>query len=114
MNRWHAFLQLILSRLREFYREPEAVFWVYGFPLILAIGLGIAFSGGKPEPPKVDIQGNDTDPKALDLAKVLKAHYAGHHRNIPDSHFYPGKRPDLTLTRQRTPQSSKGQAKGAR
>src|SRR5579859_5778861 len=73
MNRWHAFLQLILSRLREFYREPEAVFWVYGFPLILAIGLGIAFSGGKPEPPQVDIQGNDTDPKALDLAKVLKA-----------------------------------------
>src|SRR5713101_1921491 len=73
MNRWHVFTQLILSRLREFYREPEAVFWVYGFPLILAIGLGIAFSGGKPEPPKVDIQGNPQDVKVQDLVKILEA-----------------------------------------
>ncbi len=35
--------ELILTRLREFYREPEVVFWVYGFPVLLAIGLGIAF-----------------------------------------------------------------------
>jgi len=73
MNRWHAFRQLILSRLREFYREPEAVFWVYGFPLILAIGLGIAFSGGKPEPPKVDIQGDPGDSEVQALVKVLEA-----------------------------------------
>lgn len=35
--------QLILARLREFYREPEAVFWVYGFPILLTVALGIAF-----------------------------------------------------------------------
>ncbi|MFO0870618.1 MAG: ABC transporter permease [Pirellulales bacterium] len=35
--------QLILARLREFYREPEAVFWVYGFPLLMASALGVAF-----------------------------------------------------------------------
>lgn len=35
--------QLVLVRYREFYREPEAVFWVYVFPLLLATGLGIAF-----------------------------------------------------------------------
>ena len=51
MSRRAAFGQLVLARLREFFREPEAVFWVYGFPLILAVVLGIAFSGGKPEPP---------------------------------------------------------------
>jgi ABC-type multidrug transport system permease subunit len=73
MNRWHAFSQLILSRLREFYREPEAVFWVYGFPLILAIGLGIAFSGGQPEPPKIDIQGSPEDVKVQALVKILEA-----------------------------------------
>jgi ABC-2 type transport system permease protein len=56
MNRRHAFLQLVLARIREFYREPEAVFWVYGFPLILAVGLGIAFSRAKPEPPTLDVQ----------------------------------------------------------
>src|SRR5215468_10978765 len=35
--------QLILSRLREFYREPEAIFWVYGFPILMTVALGIAF-----------------------------------------------------------------------
>jgi ABC-type multidrug transport system permease subunit len=52
-----AFLQLLLSRLRMFYREPVALFWVYGFPLILAIGLGVAFSGREPPPPDVDVVG---------------------------------------------------------
>ena len=52
----HPLLQLFLARLREFYREPIAIFWVYGFPLILAVGLGIAFSSREPEPPAVDVQ----------------------------------------------------------
>lgn len=34
---------LVVVRLREFFREPEAVFWTYGFPIVLALGLGIAF-----------------------------------------------------------------------
>jgi ABC-type multidrug transport system permease subunit len=35
--------QLTLSRFRLFLREPEAIFWTFGFPILLAIGLGIAF-----------------------------------------------------------------------
>src|SRR5688572_5406664 len=38
-----AIVQLTLARFREFYREPEAVFWVFNFPILLAAGLGIAF-----------------------------------------------------------------------
>jgi ABC-type multidrug transport system permease subunit len=38
-----AIAQLTLARFREFYREPEAVFWVFVFPILLAAGLGIAF-----------------------------------------------------------------------
>ena len=34
---------MIMVRLREFFREPEAVFWTYGFPIVLAGGLGLAF-----------------------------------------------------------------------
>src|SRR5262249_39786168 len=30
-------VQLTLARLREFFREPEAVFWVYGFPILMAV-----------------------------------------------------------------------------
>ena len=35
--------QLTLVRFRLFLREPEAIFWIFVFPIILAIGLGIAF-----------------------------------------------------------------------
>jgi ABC-type multidrug transport system permease subunit len=38
-----ALLQLTLVRIREFMREPEAIFWTFGFPILLAAGLGIAF-----------------------------------------------------------------------
>ncbi|MBE3100028.1 MAG: ABC transporter permease [Planctomycetes bacterium] len=39
----HPLLELTLARLREFLREPEAVFWVFAFPILLAFALGIAF-----------------------------------------------------------------------
>jgi ABC-type multidrug transport system permease subunit len=35
--------QLTLIRFRLFLREPEAIFWVFAFPILLAMGLGIAF-----------------------------------------------------------------------
>jgi ABC-type multidrug transport system permease subunit len=35
-------------RVREFAREPEAVFWAVFFPILLGAGLGIAFAG-RPE-----------------------------------------------------------------
>ncbi len=39
----HPLLELTLARVREFVREPEAVFWVIIFPIVLAFALGIAF-----------------------------------------------------------------------
>ena len=39
----HPLVQLTLVRFREFVREPEALFWVFVFPLLLAAGLGVAF-----------------------------------------------------------------------
>jgi ABC-2 type transport system permease protein len=76
MNRWYPLSQMVLSRVREFYREPEAIFWVYGFPVLLAIVLGLAFSGGAPEPPTVDVQ-QVADANAVD-AVVQALHKAGH------------------------------------
>jgi ABC-type multidrug transport system permease subunit len=35
--------QLTMVRFRLFFREPEAIFWIFFFPILLAIGLGIAF-----------------------------------------------------------------------
>jgi ABC-type multidrug transport system permease subunit len=48
-------LQLTIARLKEFFREPAAVFWVYGFPLLLAVALGIAFRDRPVEEIPVDI-----------------------------------------------------------
>src|SRR5215469_1604511 len=47
--------QLVLARLREFLREPEAVFWVYGFPIVMTVVLGIAFRNKPVERVHVDI-----------------------------------------------------------
>jgi ABC-2 type transport system permease protein len=42
-GRSSAFTHLVMVRMKELKREPEVVFWVFGFPLLLALGLGIAF-----------------------------------------------------------------------
>ena len=36
-------LQLTRARVVEFLREPEAIFWVFLFPVLLAVALGVAF-----------------------------------------------------------------------
>lgn len=63
-------LQLTLARFREFYREPAALFWVYGFPLILSTILGIAFSE-KPVPASnVDIVLDSANPGACEKLRA--------------------------------------------
>src|SRR5271156_6868421 len=42
-GRWAGYLHLLRARILELKREPEVVFWVFVFPLLLAAGLGIAF-----------------------------------------------------------------------
>jgi ABC-2 type transport system permease protein len=42
-GRWSGYLHLLMARMLELKREPEVIFWVFVFPLLLATGLGIAF-----------------------------------------------------------------------
>jgi ABC-2 type transport system permease protein len=42
-GRWSGYKHLLMARMLELKREPEVVFWVFVFPLLLALGLGIAF-----------------------------------------------------------------------
>jgi ABC-type multidrug transport system permease subunit len=46
----HPLVELTVTRFREFFREPEAVFWVFAFPLLMTCALGIAFRSRGPEP----------------------------------------------------------------
>ena len=48
-------VQLTLVRFREFIREPEAVFWTFVFPILLAAGLGIAFRQRGPDKVQIGI-----------------------------------------------------------
>ena len=71
----NALWQLTLARFREFYREPAAVFWVYGFPLMLAVALGIAFRDRPIEKIAVDIVSDNAD-----AAEKLSARLAADER----------------------------------
>ena len=66
--------ELIKARLREFLREPGYVFWVFGFPLLMAFGLGLAFRDRAPEPPRVAVVAADPElERALLSSKRLRA-----------------------------------------
>ena len=55
MSRRAQLWQLSLTRARLYYREPAALFWTFGFPVLLSIALGVAFRNQKPEPVHVAV-----------------------------------------------------------
>ena len=61
-------VQLVSVRFKEYTREPEALFWSFGFPILLAIGLGIAF---RSKPPDVVHVAVANAPRAPALADAL-------------------------------------------
>jgi ABC-type multidrug transport system permease subunit len=54
-ERPHPLVELTRARILEFLREPEAVFWVFVFPVLLAFALGIAFRAKPPERTRVAV-----------------------------------------------------------
>lgn len=68
-ERLHPLLELTKVRLREFYREPGMIFWVFGFPILMAIGLGLAFRSQPPEKPSVAVLAAPEHPLARALVQ---------------------------------------------
>ncbi|HEY2900224.1 MAG TPA: ABC transporter permease [Polyangia bacterium] len=60
--------QLSLLRLREIAREPGTLFWVFGFPVLLAAALGVAFSNQSKQPVVVGVL--ESSPPTVDRALV--------------------------------------------
>jgi ABC-2 type transport system permease protein len=56
MSNPNALRELTLARIRSFVREPEALFWTFGFPIMMALGLGIAFRERTAETAAVGIE----------------------------------------------------------
>ena len=45
----HPLAELTIARIKEFMREPEAIFWVFAFPILLTMALGYAFREKPPD-----------------------------------------------------------------
>jgi ABC-2 type transport system permease protein len=68
MSRQRPLWELTRARILEFVREPEAIFWVFVFPVLLALGLGIAFRNRPAESLRIAVQDG---PGAAELAASL-------------------------------------------
>ena len=68
----HPLSELTIVRLKEFLREPEAIFWVFAFPLLLTMALGYAFRSSGPDKIPVGIVVDSIDAKAR-LASLKKS-----------------------------------------
>ncbi len=67
----HPLIELTLMRLREFIRQPEAVFWVFVFPILMACALGLAFRNTAPQ--KTMIAVDATTERAAEVAAKLSS-----------------------------------------
>jgi ABC-type multidrug transport system permease subunit len=64
-------IELTRARIYELTREPEAVFWVFVFPIVLAAVLGLAFRSKPPEPlPVAVVAGPHADARLAALQGV--------------------------------------------
>lgn len=107
----HPLIELTVARLREFIREPAAIFWTFGFPVLLVIGLGIAFRHRPPDAFAVAVVGpgaaaervvsclgeaEGIDVEPLKPAEAAEAHRRGKVQLIVVVQG-PGPEPELTL-----------------
>lgn len=63
----HPLVELTKTRLREFVREKGLLFWVFGFPILMAMGLGLAFRDKPADPPRVAVVAPESNPSAAAL-----------------------------------------------
>jgi ABC-2 type transport system permease protein len=71
--RLHPLVELTVCRTKEFLREPEAVFWVFAFPVLLAIALGLAFREKGPDRIPVGVVAvSPADPAAARTLAALR------------------------------------------
>lgn len=81
MSRWTEIRELTRLRTVALLRQPEAVFWVFVFPMVLAAVLGFAFQSATPPPSVVALlegPGEDALAEGLEGADSLEV------RRLPD------------------------------
>jgi ABC-type multidrug transport system permease subunit len=77
-GRWTGYTHLLRARLKELWREPEVVFWVFGFPILLALGLGIAFRNKPADVTSIAIASGPGAQHVVDLIQQSTQHASIH------------------------------------
>src|SRR5216110_198681 len=77
-GRWAGFLHVLDVRMKELKREPEVVFWVFVFPLLLALGLGIAFRNKPADATRVAVVAGENAQRVVSLLQNSAGHAAIH------------------------------------
>src|SRR5947209_3612101 len=67
-KRFHPLWELTVARVRETLREPEVIFWVFVFPILLVFALGIAFRNTGPQKIRVAVERSETNAQASKAA----------------------------------------------
>ncbi len=110
--------QLTRAKVLEFLREPEAVFWVFLFPLLLALALGVAFRSQPPLALPIGVESGShaaarvqaleaaerIDARELDAEEALQELRAGRLALVvlegdPTTYFFDPNRPDSRVAR---------------
>src|SRR5208337_3356008 len=73
-GRWSGYRHLLWARILELKREPEVVFWVFVFPLLLAAGLGIAFRNKPADVSSVVVIAGERADKTLSMLQNSPQH----------------------------------------
>ena len=73
-GRWSGYRHLLWARILELKREPEVVFWVFIFPLLLAAGLGIAFRNKPADVTSVVVIAGDGAQKTVVMLQNSSGH----------------------------------------
>ena len=84
-GRWSGYAHLLSARIKELRREPEVVFWIFIFPLLLALGLGIAFRNKPTDMSRVAIVSSQNANRAMDLLKDAQTKGSIHAEVLNDS-----------------------------
>ncbi|MGH9510675.1 MAG: ABC transporter permease [Terriglobales bacterium] len=122
-GRWSGFSHLLMARMKELVREPELIFWIFGFPILLAAGLGIAFRNKPAEATSIAVasgpgaeqavnwiqhspQASSIHVQILDQSQALQAFHLGKYDLVlePDGqgrvrYIYDPARPETMLAR---------------
>jgi ABC-2 type transport system permease protein len=81
-GRWSGYRHLLWARILELKREPEVVFWVFVFPLLLAAGLGIAFRNKPADVTSVVVIDGNGAQKTLSMLENLPDKTSNKHSAI--------------------------------